>query len=350
LVNKKTVFVLGAGASCPYGYPSGAQLRTEICLGFKNDYLKYFKDNGLGHTIEGKNRWDQINRFIYAFNNSSTPSIDLFMARNHKWADIGKYIIAYQILTAEQRSSFRELVLVQREWYERQTNLTSTPDFVRKGYFKGDDWYSYLFHRLTAGLIKPDELPDFSKDKISFITFNYDRSLEYFLYDSFDCSFSEFSEKKEFNVAQYLKKLKILHVYGQIAPLKWQSSEGVDYAPVINEDLLQKASKNIRTIYEEKQNPELTEAQKILKDADQIFFLGFGYAPENMEVLGLPGAISPVKCWVFGTAFGLNETEINHIRKQIIKGVQFDRLDFSKEKRIVIKPMDCVELLRNHLH
>ena len=84
------------------------------------------------------------------------------------------------------------------------------------------------------------------------------------------------------------KKLKILHVYGQVAPLKWQNQDdGVDYKPQIDESLLQRSAKNIRTIHEEKQNPALTEAQNLLKQAEQIFFLEFGYAEENMDCLKL---------------------------------------------------------------
>ncbi|WP_156096076.1 hypothetical protein [Methanobacterium sp. SMA-27] len=31
MIKTPTVFVLGAGASIPYGYPSGEKLREEIC-------------------------------------------------------------------------------------------------------------------------------------------------------------------------------------------------------------------------------------------------------------------------------------------------------------------------------
>ena len=31
MIETKTVFVLGAGANAPYGYPTGAGLRKEIC-------------------------------------------------------------------------------------------------------------------------------------------------------------------------------------------------------------------------------------------------------------------------------------------------------------------------------
>ena len=117
----------------------------------------------------------------------------------------------------------------------------------------------------------------------------------------------------------------------------------------MSEVLLQRAANNIRTIHEEKQNPELTEAQNLLKQAEQIFFLGFGYAQENMEVLKLSGIISEAsRC--YGTAFGLETREIQDIRAKIIQGVQRGSAMYWNRDLIKIeKEMDCLKLLRNYL-
>lgn len=37
MINTPTVFILGAGASVPYGYPTGASLRASIIRNFCND-------------------------------------------------------------------------------------------------------------------------------------------------------------------------------------------------------------------------------------------------------------------------------------------------------------------------
>ena len=37
MISDETVFVLGAGASAPYGYPIGNELRDDIRLNFKID-------------------------------------------------------------------------------------------------------------------------------------------------------------------------------------------------------------------------------------------------------------------------------------------------------------------------
>ncbi|OHB59734.1 MAG: hypothetical protein A2167_07615 [Planctomycetes bacterium RBG_13_46_10] len=334
LDKKKTVFVLGAGASCPYGYPSGAHLRSRICFSADHSH-----EDILSKAV-GEGRKPSIGDFKKTFEDSSTKSIDLFMVRNPKFEPIGKYIISFEIFKAEIKSLFREQAKRTQDLYNKKAEIRGEAYFLMKD-FQGDDWYSYLFDRLTEGIVAKDDLPDFTDGRISFVTFNYDRSLEYFMYESFRNSFTEVPENK---VIQCLKNLKILHLYGQVAPLKWQdSNEGVGYRPQISESLLRMVSSNIRTIYEEKQNPELVEAQNLLKRADEIFFLGFGFAPENMDVLRLPELI-PELCQVYGTAFGLIEEEV----KRVHASVHNERKVVQARTKIESIDVDCLMLLRKY--
>jgi hypothetical protein len=344
LIDKKTVFVLGAGASCPYGYPSGASLRSWICLqgGFRDSYDNYLRRGITVTDLETIGKLNlPINEFIDKFSKSSKQSIDLFMSTNPKLALTGKYIIAFAIFEAEKRSQFREQAQLVQEQYSTSTVGSPSKRFLAKKYFKGDDWYLYLFNRMSSGLTKPDFLPDFSDDKISFITFNYDRSLELLLYESLNNSFNEVSEPE---IIECLKKLKILHVYGRIAPLKWQDSErGVDYRPKIDEILLQSSSTNIKTIFEQKDSPELNEARQLIARSEQIFFLGFGYAEENLEILKLPERKKRTS-WIYGTAFGSEKGELDDYRNKIIEWLLVDSAE-----RVRIENMDCLKLLRNYL-
>ena len=295
-------------------------------------------------ALDGENR---LRDFRKKFEDSSTKSIDLFMARNPKLAPVGKCIIAFEMFRAESRSLFRERVEWEQGRRKRFQEFRSLEWFLNYKDFQGGDWYSYFFDRLTTGITGIENLPDFSKGEITFITFNYDRSLEYFLYESFRNSFLDIQETQ---IIQCLKSLRILHVYGQIAPLKWQdSTQGVDYRPPINASLLHSASLNIRTIYEEQQNPELMAARDLISQADQIFFLGFGYAPENMEVLGLSGLIPAGNCCVYGTAFGWREKELIRVRNKIKDVLKANEIVFKHKERVVIESMDCLELLRNYL-
>jgi len=347
LIDKKTIFILGAGASCPYGYPSGARLRELIC--YDVGFIKYYRE------FIGKNKEvDQsvildVQRFKDAFAKSNIKSIDMFMANNPKLAPIGKYIISFEVFRAEHKSLFGENAKQGQEERMIPSDSRIRRDYIRGTTdFQGGDWYSYLFNRFLRELPKRDSLPDFLGDnnEIVFITFNYDRSLEYFLYEALRNSFTEVPEDR---IVNSLKQFEILHVYGQVAPLKWQNPEDyVDYKPQTDESLLQKAANNIRTIYEEKENPELIEAQSLLKQADEILFLGFGFARENMEVLGLPGLI-PQDCQIFGTVFELEPKEISDIRDQIVKGLKPGGLTSRNLNRVKLDNVDCLKLLRNYL-
>ena len=95
MIKSKTVFILGAGASCPYGYPTGAQLRRQICLDFKKQYLEWLKTN-MDSASGREDRYEWIKHFIETFFKSNTKSIDLFLARNEHLADAGKYIITFK--------------------------------------------------------------------------------------------------------------------------------------------------------------------------------------------------------------------------------------------------------------
>jgi hypothetical protein len=322
MIEKRTVFVLGAGASCPYGYPSGAQLRKQICLEthhyreYLNTYYRYPDD------AESHEPWERFEAFADKFFKSDTESIDIFMVRNRQFASVGKYIIAFEVLDAESKSHFHEQAV------------------------EGQNWYSYLFRHLTKGVVSEEELCDLPWEMIRFITFNYDRSLEYFLYESLRNSFTNLPVHKLFAL---LKRITITHVYGLIAPLEWQNpNERVDYRPQITESLLRSAAKNIKTIYEEKESAELREAHELLQRAERIFFLGFGYAAENMEVLKLPELIPPA-CKVYGSAFNMEHGEVGHIRHTVHSARKRDPNLHMAPSDTTIEACDCLMLLRKYL-
>jgi len=51
-----------------------------------------------------------------------------------------------------------------------------------------------------AGLKQPQDFEKFKENKVAFITFNYERSLEYFLYTSFINTFWQSRKAFEFNL------------------------------------------------------------------------------------------------------------------------------------------------------
>ncbi len=65
MIEDRTVFILGAGASCPYGYPSGRELREEIYSYFANDIKAYLEARKSRNLTEAKAKLsEKIHRFF----------------------------------------------------------------------------------------------------------------------------------------------------------------------------------------------------------------------------------------------------------------------------------------------
>jgi len=327
MISEKTVFVLGAGASWPYGYPTGKELRREIISNYARDCQHYLERNVRNKALVPQ-EVAKAKRFAETFDKSGTKSIDLFLATNPEFMRDGKRAIIFRIFIAEGRSRFREAM--------KDAN---------------QDWYSYLLEKLTEGLTKKDDYKHFRDNNVAFITFNYDRSLEYILYETLVNKFNGIDPEE---IKNELGQIPIIHVFGQIAGLDWQDLPSkIEYrrdVGLINvEDLIE----NLQIVYEEgPERAELTEARRLIADAEHIFFLGFGYADENLRVLKVPGGIS-VNTKVCGTVWGLRDKEIETIRMRFEEGTVDDpvlgknaarfREGFKDGSR------DCLLLLRDWL-
>lgn len=312
MITINTVFILGAGASKPYGYPTGRELRLEISKLSASRIRDLLQSSKEYSSEEIERIFTEASNFTKTFFNSSTPSIDLFLARNPHFSDIGKQAIIISILEAEKKSKFREKI----------SDINQ-------------DWYSYLFHRLTDELNTPDSFKEIVTKTVSFITFNYDRSLEYFLCESFLNSFSSASEDRIINK---LKQIPIYHVYGMIDKLPWQGGSSA-YRKSKSIKTVMKMKDNIKIIHERAKEPsEAIEA--VLKNAERIYFLGFGYAEVNLEVLGIPKILRN-NVQICGTALGLYDREMTRVKNAL-----------KKNSLILypnIEPIDCVSLLRKYL-
>lgn len=320
MIEQPTVFVLGAGASCPYGFPTARQLRRDIVSDFVLQYEEHLGAVGpeyrLKRVAEGYPNSQQAGDFVERFRSSNTESVDLFLSRNPRFDMVGKTAICLSILQKEKSSRFAE-------------ELTDADR----------DWYFWLFNKLTADFSSKNDMARFNAHAMSFITFNYDRSLEYFLFDSLLHSFEGATSP---DVASLLSQLKIVHVYGRTAPLEWQEKQGtLEYGRTLENIgyvTLPPLTRNINVVYDERDNRALEEARNLIKEAHKIFFLGFGYSKENLEALGLPDVLKPAHR-IWGTALGFTEKEVHRVR------AGFQR----KSQHVVIRNCDCLALLREFL-
>lgn len=316
MITEDTVCILGAGASKPYGYPTSRELSEDIIrklpgLISQEDFIKSI-DSNTSTLLD----LSLIRSMISDFANSHTNSIDLFLTRNKEYYyEVGTEMLTYLLIRYEQYSQFSDDIIDNAQ-----------------------DWYFEIFNLMTQEIFDPEKIHLVNNNKLSIITFNYDRSLEYFLYTSLYNSFLKTKEEAK----AIMKKLKILHIYGKIAPLDWEEDGGYAYKSNGLKANIMSLSKNIRILYDQRSN-ETKEAENLIRAAQKIYFLGFGFADENIKALGFNNRILNDRQRIYGTAMGLTDREISRIKSKIKKNN--DILD----GLIRLENCDCLTLLRNYL-
>jgi len=285
MINRRTVLILGAGASKPYGFPTGVELKNEILQRNKSAILaSAYERQGTPnynpfwrHILDlyGKERFSE---FFEALRKSGKYSVDAFIEHRPIFTDLGKALIATELIK-----------------YEDERNL-----FQRDG-----GWYQYLYNRMNA------RLNEFSNNRVSVITFNYDRSLEQcfltYIQNDYDLS------RKD--AAQVLSSIPIVHLHGKLGELPEFSSSGYRrYESKTTEEAVDICTDKIKIIHEDKfeGDEEFNRAHELITEAEVIWFLGFGFDNTNLARLGLPNLLKRPQ-QILGTTYGLKSGEILQI-------------------------------------
>lgn len=317
MITQNTVFILGAGSSYPYGFPLGLKLR-ELAYQKAAPMFQNFHNKMGGDFLSEINNLAQ--KFTRHFKDSADQSIDWFLKKFPEYSSVGKFLILDIILQAENDSKFLEDIRPE---------------------FRNQDWYWYLYNEMSKypkGEINPGI---FLQNDVKFITFNYDRSLEHFLYTSYSNGHN--FEKYKTTPLELFKKIPFLHVYGKVARLDWER-EGeesfIGYKGYQQSfDNLDRLKDNILLI-DEREAKKNTEFGNLILQAERIFFLGFSYADENLEMLDIPEVINQ-NHWIYGTAFGMTENEVRKVKAKFSTKAMGERVHFEN--------IDCLGLLRKFL-
>jgi len=317
MFESKTVFIVGAGASHEVGFPVGAKLTEQIAdvLGPVNYIpagLHYVNNvpramsravNGL---IKGPDqiRTDAIEDACHRIKVAmpGVVSIDNFIdlhSSNRAVEMIGKIAISYCILRAENNS---RLAFDRSNIYNRLP-LTKV----------ADTWYQRLFRLAAEG--GSAESPSGIFSNLSFVVFNYDRAVEHFLFEAFH----EVIGLEEKIALDTVKMIPIYHPYGTVGTLpQWDVGTSVQFGadpdtqPI---DLLE-TSRAIRTFTEQTGDVSIiTEIKEIIKSAETIVFLGFGFNSQNMDLLSQQNPINTKR--IFATGVGMSTSDANVVRYQI---------------------------------
>jgi hypothetical protein len=255
----------------PFGFPSGPKLKAEIVrrLESPNDTMKAI-------AKELRFSEDHILLFRDALKHSGKRSVDAFLEHRDEFLDIGKVATACELLSHEFRSSL----------------------FGQNG----SDWYEYFFNKLNT---RPGE---FDKNNVSVITFNYDRTLEYYLATTLENSYGI----DRGACLEMLNAIPIVHLYGQLGPLTPEVSNGAAFGAGLNPRMVRAAADGIQIIHEGTTSERFERAYELIRSAELLCFVGFGYDETNLDRLLKPRQNTLVK--IVGSALGLTPGEINVVR------------------------------------
>lgn len=259
MITKKTLLVLGAGASIPYGLLSGTQLTKSLCQWAwqtpGENVAKLFVACGSSA--------DELQQFSRALHRSMLPSVDTFLAHRPVMSQIGKLAIAFGLGSLESNDD--------EHWFDRD-----------------DDWYRHLWNRLRAGA--NDNPHAILNNALRIITFNYDRSLEFALYRAIRYTYGI----AEGPAQEILNKLAIRHVYGELGKFHHLGIDGGGrhYVPISKAHELQLAADGIRTIPEARADGALfRQLQEWFYWAEDVVYMGFSFDELNVERLAFNAVI-----------------------------------------------------------
>lgn len=318
----KDVFIIGAGCSVPYGFPTGAMLMQNLKNFSYKEHFEYTAQHLLDHHYlfdlypdrlyisfeDYKKKTNQINGYGLSLNfekknindiessivksfaksirHSMMVSTDEFLKNRlsqdkSEEADFGKRLIAREILIAEKES---------------ENSYTRGSESKKKNEWLGNiDWIQHLLSRI-------DQQPNWEEilKQTVFLTFNYDRVLEY-------CIFLYLTADKQYESAAahvFIEEMQIFHVNGYIGPIKT-----IPFGAVENGQY-QEIAKGMETVWEKRQNRDESEKEKyqeFLKNANRVYFLGFSYIPDNLDSIGIDRCAEIIHdAKVYATAMGLS--------------------------------------------
>jgi hypothetical protein len=289
MISADTLFVVGAGASNPYGFPLGGALADRIVNGLCAPGGKSELWNLATAALFEE---DLIRSFCEDYRESGCYSIDAFLNSRREYVDLAKFAIAASLIPFE------------------------APDKLKP---QQGDWYRYLFDKIL-----PAEPCDLGKCNLRILTFNFDRSFEERMFRMLRARWGVSPER----AAEAVATIPLLHVHGDLGLPMWSTADGYRRAysaeiPPLRE--LQACAERIAIVHEGIQPTIATTIGEFFSRSEAICFLGFGYHPLNLAKLGVPKSLEGKKR-ITGTTFKMPEGEIGWVTGAVPK-IAFERAD-----------------------
>lgn len=316
--NIKQTIIIGAGGSYPYNFPLGEDLFDRVQETYVGNARSYSYNT---YNTQDTEHTRNAEIFVRKLKGITGITLDKYINLHPNDKIDGLKALSIEILTDESNS-------------------------LIPGHSRIDgDWYKYLFTKMISGLNTFEEIKNGFHNNLSFITFNYDRSLENYLFTNL-YNVLKSDDIKPFDIAQIIESIPFVHVYGKPGYLEWETNADIKKTiPYGKFDWrIYKQIENvidmIQLIYDERKNSDqINKAKSFISDSKRVLFCGFGYDPQNLEILGFPNIIQDQQ--VFGTALKNTTNEISHIKNLIS--------NMFTSKNVSILDLDCLTILREHL-
>ncbi len=346
MLDKPTVFVIGAGAGFDIDMPLGDKLADLISGAVSFYYDKGLLANGNAHIAEALQRISQLKNVnwqafliagrMIAGGIKYTRSIDNYV---HTHSDkeavktVAKVAIVQTILEAE-----------------RECAISIDPQQFPPRFRKEDEayksWLSDFFTMLQDGVIEAKNV-DRIFSNLTIVNFNYDRCIEHYMFHVMQ---RLYPSKGEAYVTELMNTtLKVLHPYGSVGNLPWQSkTNAVRFGGEQDCNDLGSLSNQIRTYNEEVDDKKkIDELRTIMAEAKRIVFLGFHFHKQNVELLSpevdkpdLKGTLS-----IYGTRINRSSADIESIQNVKMRRILHGRTELPSSAYITER--GCKELFRD---
>lgn len=339
-----TTLIIGAGAHVPYDFPTGKRLLEDIIsmhpeyeisdLSTKNFKHKLFKDcienlrlyiskmaqvPYIGNSdIYESTLKKSLESFIITLGKSRSKTIDHFL-KNFPPNTDGKL----EDFSDESLFSIigKVVIVTLMNSYEN--------DYVF--WQSSHDWIDDLMHDYLS---TKEQAEEFFEYPLNIITFNYDNLFEKLILNRL----IHFLDYERADALKLVEKLNITHVYGDIKTIQVHDNQRN------RDNIIQEGINSIKVIGEERLLLETKkEINKKLNSTKYLYFLGFGFDQQNMELL-----------------FGQDLSKWNHFRAVSFTNYKMPYVDqkklvarFSENEWLIMKdPMkelDCKSLLKEHV-
>lgn len=288
--NKRIVFVLGAGASKPYGLPTATELANFIMADPVVEIGERFSDE------RKQLARDLSHKYARKFRMAGLDTIDEFVSHHPDLQDWARQIIALKLLKPQR--------------------------YVTRTGSLGANWYRWLANHFLDN-------HKFAR-QIDIVTFNYDLTLELALTQML-CGRSSLSLRDAWELVDHAP---IHHVYGRL-----KDSRALDLLQALMDELpgdesvaheeLADAGSEILVMPKNgvlSESEDLEEARLVMYEADIVVFVGFGYHETNLKQLGITHANHGWKGrerQLFGTAYGLDSRGQNRAGSLVAHPITF---------------------------